>query len=1078
MATNKEVIIELKIETEKSIKELKVLEQELKRLKKNTAEGSPVITAAQSVIDSLKLEIEAKKAATKDAIALEKLETEAIKKSKKEQADATEAAAKKQTDAAKKVQKANENLGQAIADVTKFVFTAVSTFEQFGIATEDQGKLIGKLFQAIGILQTAETAFNAVKSVSIVLTEAQTLSTLQLTAGTEALAVAEAEATVTTRALGFALAVLGGPVTLLLTGVAALGTAFLVFRKTTFDLIEEDKKLTDVLKKQNETYIEQAKSIIEVTRAQIAQTDIRAAENFEFRQSNILSEQGIRIGKEELKKIQANTDGILKQADAQNALGNAIGSTTSLSSGQSAIIANNVAKRIELEKFIAKSEKEQADRKEKRNKDLRDQQLKDNNELLQSSINSLETRTDLESKFNSQQLSFQQKRNEITNKTFADEKSKQLEINSLNQEINNSQIEFDRDKRDRDLNTFNIKKDQLIAELEQTDNVGNKFKIIEEERIKSQEELNVAIANFTIPLQDQVLAQQNINLAASRKQLNLVKEINLEIESINENIKEIQLGDKIAELSIPTESLVQDFNNTLEIIELSTNNKIEDINKRFEILLKSAVGNEALTAALKKQRDAELEALDKSTKAKIVVETKANALLIQAAILKDLTIDELANKALEREKARSQTSFDRIKEINNLLLESTIKRIKQQEVIDILNAKGNSAEIDRIKNASNFAITEAERLNKELNDKIDRNILTKIFGSPEDIKDFINGVKKTTDTLDNLFSSLDQFNNTSVNNFKAIGNSVKELTGLAGTLVDTINNFDKDTTTEEKVAAITAAVGEALSAITGQISEALTQQITNQIDGLEKDLDRIKEKKDELDTEIKDSLSNIKQLESELAEQRGDERAKTIRLIEAEKAREKSLTAEKLKQFEIEKQINEKKKALLKKAFETKKAISIVEAIINTAVGVTSALTIPPPAGIILAAITGALGVAQVAVIASQPTPEFKHGGFGPSGTNDSQPVNAQLHANEYVISAPQVRNPKYRNFINELEKDAGRHGYQSGGIVVPNESPDSILNKTLDVAIQLSQRPIVVSVVQIDDAQARRAQVSDFTSL
>lgn len=78
---------------------------------------------------------------------------------------------------------------------------------------------------------------------------------------------------------------------------------------------------------------------------------------------------------------------------------------------------------------------------------------------------------------------------------------------------------------------------------------------------------------------------------------------------------------------------------------------------------------------------------------------------------------------------------------------------------------------------------------------------------------------------------------------------------------------------------------------------------------------------------------------------------------------------------DAEKRAWKKKKEVKRKEAIANKVTGIAAAIINTAVGVTAALTIPPPAGPILAGITAALGAVQVAMIAAQPIPAFATGG-------------------------------------------------------------------------------------------------------
>ena len=46
--------------------------------------------------------------------------------------------------------------------------------------------------------------------------------------------------------------------------------------------------------------------------------------------------------------------------------------------------------------------------------------------------------------------------------------------------------------------------------------------------------------------------------------------------------------------------------------------------------------------------------------------------------------------------------------------------------------------------------------------------------------------------------------------------------------------------------------------------------------------------------------------------------------------------------------------------------LAIAQAVVNTALGVTSALTIPPPLGEILAGVVGAIGAVEIGIIASR----------------------------------------------------------------------------------------------------------------
>lgn len=97
--------------------------------------------------------------------------------------------------------------------------------------------------------------------------------------------------------------------------------------------------------------------------------------------------------------------------------------------------------------------------------------------------------------------------------------------------------------------------------------------------------------------------------------------------------------------------------------------------------------------------------------------------------------------------------------------------------------------------------------------------------------------------------------------------------------------------------------------------------------------------------------------------------------------------------FKAGKITEDEKKKRLKEGAEIQKAVSITQAIINTAQAVTAALAVPI-IGPILAPIVGALGAAQVALIAATPIPAFASGGI----VNGPQMVMAGERGREAIL--------------------------------------------------------------------------------
>ncbi|MCR4564891.1 MAG: phage tail tape measure protein [Bacteroidales bacterium] len=137
-----------------------------------------------------------------------------------------------------------------------------------------------------------------------------------------------------------------------------------------------------------------------------------------------------------------------------------------------------------------------------------------------------------------------------------------------------------------------------------------------------------------------------------------------------------------------------------------------------------------------------------------------------------------------------------------------------------------------------------------------------------------------------------------------------------------------------------------------------------------------------------------------------------------------------------------REKEMAQKQAEREKTAAIVQAVINTALGVTQTLAQwGLPWGLIPAGVMLAMGAAEIAMISAQPT----NAGYAEGGLvktrrqQDGRPFEARLSPDkrgwiqsptilvgeegpEYVIPADGVRNPALRPFLNTIEQ-ARRHG-------------------------------------------------------
>jgi len=339
----------------------------------------------------------------------------------------------------------------------------------------------------------------------------------------------------------------------------------------------------------------------------------------------------------------------------------------------------------------------------------------------------------------------------------------------------------------------------------------------------------------------------------------------------------------------------------------------------------------------------------------------------------------------------------------------------------------------------------------------------------EDLKNLIAGLNASIDALNTFNNVLDKLGLDKGSGLRAINTSLSAiLQGFVKISEDGKITFEELTTESLK----------ALSTISVTVNESIQASIEKNIESIDEAINTIEEKRKQVEDDINESLSKQKDLEDKLSEARVNDREKILKAIDAERAREKQLAKDKVKFAEEERKLEEKKKEEKRKAFIANKAASVTQAAIATSVAIITAQAAPPPAGQILAILAGISGALQVASILAQPIPQFRKGGFT-STSNDDSKIAGITHANEYVVSAPIVRSPKFKSVINEIETARKTGSYQSGGFTSPqNDTNDNRFEQILQQTIELSNRPIVVTVVDINNGQQRVAEVIDAATL
>lgn len=141
--------------------------------------------------------------------------------------------------------------------------------------------------------------------------------------------------------------------------------------------------------------------------------------------------------------------------------------------------------------------------------------------------------------------------------------------------------------------------------------------------------------------------------------------------------------------------------------------------------------------------------------------------------------------------------------------------------------------------------------------------------------------------------------------------------------------------------------------------------------------------------------------------------------IDVEAAQKKAEDLEKLSKEERKQMERRAKFAIM--LFKMEKAASIAEIAMNTAEAVTKALTYGPVLGPALAAVAGATGAAQMAVVAGQPAPQmqFHMGGMAPDE------ANARVLRGEAILDRATVRRMGGEQGVRNLQQ-GGSPGVQT----------------------------------------------------
>jgi hypothetical protein len=201
-----------------------------------------------------------------------------------------------------------------------------------------------------------------------------------------------------------------------------------------------------------------------------------------------------------------------------------------------------------------------------------------------------------------------------------------------------------------------------------------------------------------------------------------------------------------------------------------------------------------------------------------------------------------------------------------------------------------------------------------------------------------------------------------------------------------------------------------------------------------------------------------------------------ITLLEQERARQISvaqstITNEEQRAAAVQ-QINvdadAKKRELILEQAKREKAAAIFSAIINTATAVSKALTLGVP-GLILAGIFAALGIAQIALIASEPLPQMADGGLVKSTQGGVPVVTAEAGQDELIMPLDKGIDALLNGISKRMDSDAGKRRSLPAALT---GSPSSSTSRLGGAAKIMQVGTLVASPSSLRDLERRQYKV------
>lgn len=372
---------------------------------------------------------------------------------------------------------------------------------------------------------------------------------------------------------------------------------------------------------------------------------------------------------------------------------------------------------------------------------------------------------------------------------------------------------------------------------------------------------------------------------------------------------------------------------------------------------------------------------------------------------------ETKEKLLENEKAY-QSELDNLKkegvnkqeDIKKKNFEKDLKeRLKNGEITE------TQAELQRIEFEKEFQKAALERKKKEYEENLELEL------------------KEGKITLE-------QLNNLKKENETNINSELKEIDEEFGTANTDLQNKNAEEVANiwkkkvEGVAEKTQEIVDVMNTAVDLVTENNKINLENQISDLEEGFDK---SSNYIEKSNDNRLKSAEALRDKLLKgvQKGSEEEKKI--LEDFAKTELQINTDKDRQLTSSKENFEKNKAKIEKdGAKKQQKIDIAMAIVNAAQAILKSLTLPFPANLIAAAITGASTAIQVKEIKSQ---KFQRGGDVIGNSHLGGGVNVNLEGDEFINSKKTMAQPNLAKIVRAAN-DAGERGQSNLNIGLREE--------------------------------------------